>query len=232
MSRVSAQCRRVWRRLGVSRTDTQTMVAELEADLGQAASDGVSAESYIGRDPHSFALEWASARGLRRPRSLLFSSALAGMLGAIPGALFAFAAAYGMSSSAFADVFGSPVETGPGAFINQYTPPVWLRLGVWSLGAIFAYLGTLASVSAWLSWRMDETRHLTLRYLAIGLPFGTLVAIFSTIGFAWTEHFSTAHQVVVVDSFVCLAVFSLVVLALRLVAIQREHLLDVPGDLR
>jgi|SRR5450759_493431 len=102
MKEVLAACRRTWKRLGVRRADARALAAELEADLAVAQSDGTSTGAYVGNDPHGFALEWASARGLVRTRLALISTALASVLGAIPGAVFGLFAAYGMSSEAFA----------------------------------------------------------------------------------------------------------------------------------
>lgn len=103
-----------------------------------------------------------------------------------------------------------------------YTPPIWLLAGLYALGAIFAYVGALAAVSAWLSWRLDPARGRTLRYLALGLPFGTAAAVFLTITFASTQRFSTERSVVFAD--VAVAMLALAVAALRLAAIRRERI--------
>jgi len=105
-----------------------------------------------------------------------------------------------------------------------YTPPIWLLAGLYALGAIFAYVGALAAVSAWLSWRLDPARGRTLRYLALGLPFGTAAAVFLTITFASTQRFSTERSVVFADVAVAVAMLALAVAALRLAAIRRERI--------
>jgi hypothetical protein len=65
------ECRREWRRLRVPDAVAGEMAAELEADLEEAASDGVSAEALLGSDPRSFAAAWAAERGLiGRPRPI------------------------------------------------------------------------------------------------------------------------------------------------------------------
>jgi len=156
------------------------MAAELEADLTAAENDGTSVGAYVGGDLRGFALEWASARGLVRTRLALGSTALASILGTIPGAFFALFVAYGMSSQAFAEIFGSPEGVGD-ASVMTYSPPSWLLLGLYALGAVIAYAGALAAISAWLSWRLDPARGRTLRYLALGLPFGTAAAVFSRL---------------------------------------------------
>ena len=138
MREVLAACRRIWRRLGMRRSDANSMAAELEADLTAAENDGTSAGAYVGGNLRGFALEWASARGFVRARLALVSTALAGILGMIPGAFFALFVAYGMSSDAFAETFGGV----HGALEEN---PVLLLI-LYSLGAVLAYLGALAAV--------------------------------------------------------------------------------------
>lgn len=60
-------CRREWRRLGVPDPIAGEMAADLEADLGQAEAEGVSAEEVLGSgafDPRGFAATWAAERGV------------------------------------------------------------------------------------------------------------------------------------------------------------------------
>jgi hypothetical protein len=60
-------CRREWSRLGVPEALAGEMAADLEADLDEAAADGVSPEEVLGNgyfDPESFAASWARARGI------------------------------------------------------------------------------------------------------------------------------------------------------------------------
>jgi hypothetical protein len=223
MKEVLAACRRTWRRLGVRRADARAMAAELEADLMAAVSDGTSVAAYVGRDLRGFALEWASARGFIRTRLALVSTATASIVGVIPGAFFALFVIYGMSSNAFAEVFGTEEQVGD-ATVMTYTPPTWLLGGLYVLGAVFAYLGALAAVSAWLSLRLDPARSRTLRYLVLGMPFGTAAAIFVTVAFASTQHYSTNRSVVLADAFVAVATFAFCVAALRLAAVRRERI--------
>lgn len=61
------QCRREWRRLGVSDPLADEMATELAADLSEAEAEGVSAQEFLGRsalDPPSFAATWAAERGI------------------------------------------------------------------------------------------------------------------------------------------------------------------------
>ncbi|HEY5478255.1 MAG TPA: hypothetical protein VIJ84_01420 [Gaiellaceae bacterium] len=223
MKEMLAACRRIWRRLGVRRADANSMAAELEADLKAAEEDGASVGAYVGGDLRAFALEWAGARGLVRTRLAFVSTPIASILGAIPGAFFALFAAYGMSSAAFAEIFGKPAGSGD-ATVMVYNPSRWLLGSLYLLGAVFAYVGALAAVSAWLSWRLDPARRRTLRYLAIGLPFGTAAAVFSTIAFASTRDFSTQRSVVLADAAVALTVFGASAAVLRLAAVRQERL--------
>jgi hypothetical protein len=60
-------CRREWTRLGVPDPAANEMAADLEADLAEAAAEGVAAEEVLGAgafDPQSFAVSWAAERGL------------------------------------------------------------------------------------------------------------------------------------------------------------------------
>lgn len=61
------ECRREWRRLRVPEPVANEMAADLEADLSEAAAEGVSAEEVLGSsafDPRSFAARWAAERGV------------------------------------------------------------------------------------------------------------------------------------------------------------------------
>lgn len=67
MSQFVDQCRQEWSRLGVPDPAANEMAADLEADLKEAESEGVSAEEVLGNgafDPRSFAASWARERGL------------------------------------------------------------------------------------------------------------------------------------------------------------------------
>jgi Na+-transporting NADH:ubiquinone oxidoreductase subunit NqrE len=207
----------------VRRADARALATELEADLTAAERDGTSAGMYVGSDPRAFALEWASARGLVRTRLALVSTPLASILGIIPGAFFALFVVYGMSSDAFAQVFGTEEWVGD-TTVMTYDPPTWLLLALYTLGAFFAYLGALAAVSAWLSWRLDPAKRRTLRYLALGMPFGTAAAIFAAVAFATTRHYSIERSVVFADAAVAVATFALAVAVLRIAAVRRERL--------
>jgi len=67
MSDFVEQCRREWKRLGVSDPLADEMAADLASDLSEAEAEGVSAEELLGGsafDPPSFAATWAAERGI------------------------------------------------------------------------------------------------------------------------------------------------------------------------
>jgi hypothetical protein len=100
------ECRREWKRLGVPDHVAAEMAADLEADLDEAAAEGVSAEEVLGSaafDARSFASAWAAERGVvgRAPRSgrrlvrrshLLAALATCALAAAIAGAALVIAA--------------------------------------------------------------------------------------------------------------------------------------------
>jgi hypothetical protein len=61
------QCRKEWKRLGVSDPLANEMAADLASDLSEAEADGFSVQELLGGsafDPPSFAAKWATERGL------------------------------------------------------------------------------------------------------------------------------------------------------------------------
>jgi hypothetical protein len=71
MNEYVEECRREWRRLGVSNPIANEMAADLWADIEEAESEGGSAEDVLGNcafDPRRFAESWAVARGVSAPR--------------------------------------------------------------------------------------------------------------------------------------------------------------------
>jgi hypothetical protein len=59
------ECRREWRRLRVPKSVADDMAAELQADLADAAKEGVPPEDVVGSDARSFAQSWATERGIK-----------------------------------------------------------------------------------------------------------------------------------------------------------------------
>lgn len=219
MTDVVRACRRTWRRLGVEREVASEMAAELEQDLATAAAEGIRPQEYVAGDAQGFAAAWATGRGVVRPKPRIGTTVLAAAVGAVPGAGFGLFAAYGLSSQAMADTFGTPGRVGENAYENFLQPPTWLLLALYALGAVFAYGGAVAGVAALLRWRLDPAAGPTLRLLVVGLPAATAAAIGATVLFAWTQRFSTAATVVVADALVALAVFALCVAGIRLAAV-------------
>lgn len=220
MTDVVSTCRSTWRRAGVRRRVAVEMAADLRADLAAAAEDAIPAEQYVGSDPRAFALAWASERGVIEPRARAASTALAALVGALPGATFALFVAYGLSSTAMAEILDRPIQHG---FPEALALPPSLLLALYALGALFAYGGALAAVSGLLRWRLDPAVSGTVRSLAVWLPVGTAVAIGASVSFASTRHFSTDARVVVGDVIVAAAVFAGSVIATRLRVIQRAR---------
>lgn len=99
MSEFVEECRREWRRLGVSDPVANEMAADLTADLEEAEAEGGSLEDVLGNsafDPRRFAASWAVARGVTGPqppsRSPLWRPPVAIALTFILGVLTIFAA--------------------------------------------------------------------------------------------------------------------------------------------
>ena len=185
MNEIVTTCRKTWRRLGVPRAQADAMASELAADLASAAEDGVDPWSYVASDPKGFASGWAEARGLVRPRRRILTTAVAAVLGAIPGAFFGLFVAYGLSSDAFAEIFGDEVHVGGDLYETVFEPPELLLLALYALGGVIAYAGALAAVAAILRWRLDPAASPTVRLLAALLPAALVAAVVASMAFAW-----------------------------------------------
>jgi hypothetical protein len=97
------QCRAEWKRLGVPDPLAEEMAGDLAADLGEAESEGIPAEEFLGSsvfDPSSFAASWAAERGIipvpagrgngrRRPFVLVAFTALAAIAVVVSALLLA-----------------------------------------------------------------------------------------------------------------------------------------------
>lgn len=103
MSDFVEQCRREWRRLGVSEPLAEEMAADLASDLRDAEAEGISLEELLGAsafDPGAFAASWASERGIvpapstgggarRRPVALVAFTVVAALTGIVAALLLA-----------------------------------------------------------------------------------------------------------------------------------------------
>ncbi len=222
MTDVLRACRRTWRRQGVPRAVAAEMAADLEADLAAAAKEGVSPEAFVARDPNAFAIAWATARGVARPRLRLALTAAAAVAGAVPGAGFALFAAYGLSSPAVGEILGgAETRVGEHTSVTYLNLPTWLIGTLYALGALFAYAGAVATVAGVLRWRLDPAAGQTVRSLAAALPVATAAAIAASVLFASTRGFSTETPVVAGDAVVALAVFGAAVVGVRVLAVLR-----------
>lgn len=97
MNEFVRECRREWKRLRVPDGVADEMASDLQADLEDAAAEGVAPEEVLGSaapDPRSFAASWAAERGVvsQKPGRLRGRSP---MLAAIAAALSIAAVAAG-----------------------------------------------------------------------------------------------------------------------------------------
>jgi hypothetical protein len=213
-------CRRSWRRLGVPRAAVADMTAELEADIEAAAIEGVPASELVGHDPRAFALSWARAKGVAGPRPLLASTAVAALMGALPGVAIGLLIAYGDALSNLQQIGSGYVPNDPS---EAWTPPAWLALVVYAAAALVTYAGTLAAVSAVLRWRLDPAADVTVGLLARTFPLIIASAIGLTVLFAATQGFSTNPAVVVGDLIVPAFTLAAGVVGVRLYALRRSR---------
>lgn len=213
MTDVVRACRKSWRRLGVPSAVAEEMAAELEAELGEAAADGVTPESFVGGDARSFAAQWAYSRGVVRSRARVLVTVLAAVVGAIPGTSFALFVAYGGSSEAFQQSF-------PGIWEYLASSGSWLLIVLYGLGALFAYAGAVGAVAGVLRWRDDPAAVATARILAASLPFGTAAAIGLTMALGWTQDFSTSASVVLAEALLATIVFATAAASARFLAVR------------
>jgi hypothetical protein len=224
MSDVVRECKRTWRRLGVPRDVAAEMAADLEADLAAAAQEDLRPEGLVGPDPRAFAAAWATERGVVRPRLHLVVTAGAAIVGAVPGAAFALFAAYGLASEPMAEIFGGELtRVGENTYAPSLSPPTWLLLTLYALGALFAYAGAVGAVAAALRWRLDPLTWPTVRSLTAALPVGTVASIAATVVYSASRGFSTDGLVVVGDVTVATGCFAATVAAVRLIAVRRER---------
>lgn len=224
MTQVVHECRRTWRRLGVPREVADEMAADLEADLAAGAAEGYSPVSVVGADAKAFAAAWATERGVVRPRLRLALTATAALLGAIPGAGFALFVVYGLSSDAMAEIFdGDVIRIGETAYEPSLSPPDWLLVSLYALGALFAYAGAVGAVAAALHLRLDPAVGRTVRRLAATLPVATVAAVGATILYSSTTNFSTNFNVVVADVVIATTVFAASAALVRFDTVRRER---------
>ena len=90
------RCLREWKRIGVPDAVANEMAADLDADLRDAAADGVAPEEVLGNgifDAPSFARSWAAARGVIPPAPVPLARNDGRRIAAIALAVFAVLAA-------------------------------------------------------------------------------------------------------------------------------------------
>jgi hypothetical protein len=130
------ECRSEWRRLGVPDALADEMAAELEADLEEAAADGVPIEDVLGsgaRDPRAFAAGWAAERGVvgapirRRSRVLPAVALLALVLASVGAVLVIVDSGSEPSRVALSSPFRMALPPNRGVKVRLVTPAkLWI----------------------------------------------------------------------------------------------------------
>jgi hypothetical protein len=149
---------------------------------------------------------------------LLASTAVAALLGALPGVAIGLLIAYGDALSNLQQIARGYVSEDPS---ETWTPPPWLALSVYVLAALVTYAGALAAVSAVLRWRLDAAASITVGLLARTLPLIVVGAIGLTVLFAATQRFSTDPAVIIGDLLVPAFALTAGVAGVRVWAVRR-----------
>jgi hypothetical protein len=161
------QCLREWRRIGVPDAIANEMAADLDADLRDAAAEGVAPEEVLGNgifDAPSFARSWAHARGVIPPARVpavrhdvrrAVAVALAGLAVLGVGLLAVVvvhptARALAVRRSAFVGPGGRTRVFPPPALLVQHPGGVGAPAGVLFFGVLVI---ALLTGSALLLWR-------------------------------------------------------------------------------
>jgi hypothetical protein len=200
------------------------MAGELEAHIAAAAIEGDRPSSVVGEDVRAFATEWANERGVTRPRLMLGITMAAALVGALPGVFFALFAAYGLQSPGMAELLGGEMtRVAENAYQPTLSPPEWLLLLLYAVGAVVAYAGALAAASAALRWRLDPAVARTTRSLAIVLPASFIAAVGAAIVYSSTTGFSTDPSVVATDVLVATSAVAATVAIVRFTAVRHER---------
>ncbi|MCC6223202.1 MAG: hypothetical protein IT201_06880 [Thermoleophilia bacterium] len=229
MTRAVRTCRRTWRRLGVPRAVTVELTEELEADLAAAAADGAEPSAILGADPRRFARDWAAARGAVRARPRLVATALAALVGAIPGVSFALLFAYGLTSRAVGELLSLNEYCADPPACTVYLPETlepapWLLVLLYTMGGLLSYAGAVAAIAAFLHWRLDPAAAATSRLCARALPAGAALAALAGVVVAWTRGFSANIDTALGVVAAAAGVFAVATVLLRLRAL-RDHAL-------
>ncbi len=227
MDRVIATCRKTWRSLGVPRDALDEMLAELSADLAEAEADGVSAEAYVGHDARAFARRWAEERGVARPRFHLAGTALTAVLGGIPGAGLGLFFAYGLSSDAMAEIFGT-YRDGLSGGHYYFEPHTLLILSLYGIAGLCVALGAFLAARSYLGWRGDLALHETTTLLALAVIPAVALGAGAAVLFAWERNFATTPRTVIGEAVIAVVVFGAAIAATRALAVIRTR--DADGS--
>jgi hypothetical protein len=162
------QCRRAWKRLGVSDPLAEEMATDLASDLSEAETEGVSLEELLGSsafNPASFATTWAAERGAIPPEPTAQSQSILHR----PLTLIAVAVlAFGVLS--FVVLFGAVLVT------HAAPPAVTLRRAATPSLRLLPGPGQVQTVRA----------HTTVNAVPLLLLFLLLAIIAFVIAWLWT----------------------------------------------
>jgi hypothetical protein len=177
------ECRQEWRRLGVPDSAANEMAADLEADLIEAESEGVSAEEVLGNgafDPRSFAASWAKERGLIQPVTVqlppvqpapaghkasqprTFSLMLAFAVLAVVGAVFAIVGwhqAVAVAMPKPVEVLAAPPIRPPGTFVQPGAVQRFVGLEPFrAAGPLLLLIGLIGLITMLVLWSWRRLR--------------------------------------------------------------------------
>ncbi len=182
---VLAQLDRVWRRLGVPRSDRRLLEAELVPDLQEAAADGHDPADLLTPDVDTFARDLAEAHGVAQVPPRHANVQLGGLLGAIVALVLGAASATALQ----------PILTSRVQLSGRY--PVAGAVLVFGLLAAAGLLGCLLGVHAVV--RGKPAAGATVRRTALVLPVTAAVGVGLAVLFGKSTHYSSAPAVVLAE---------------------------------
>ncbi len=202
---VAEVAERIWRRVGVRRADRRVMLADLAGEVAAAREDGGTIDDVLGADPAATLREWADARdasGKALRLVVIVPAALAGLLVA----------------------FGTVLLLLIWATVTQNVElPMPIILTLYGTSGVIALV--LAGAAVWLALRAssDPRAVRTVRYLAVCLPAGAVLAIGAGVGVARLYHFRRPEISFPLVVLVVLVVISASVGAARFWATKRAR---------
>lgn len=204
---ILAEARRVWRRIGVRRSDRQAMLSELEDELRSASLDGYGTEAILGDDRPEMLRQWAHERGVSGKTLRLHLVLPAAFIGITLGLAVILCALY--------LAFSGRTNFDPGSLI----------LPLYASAGILAYLCALLLVGGVLAVAGDSQVKTTVQWLAALLPVGAAVSLGVGVGMAWLMDFTTSTT-----AFVSIPAAVIVCLGLT-IGLARSAAIRKKGDL-